>query len=64
MTDVAGVSLWLFGFPSPVIEFFILGVLLFLSTSLYLANNMEPFEGIEGEDRREQRTDRGTLTED
>lgn len=61
---MAGVALWLLGFPSPVIEFFLFGVLLFLSTSLYLARNMEPFEGIEGEDTREQRIDRSTTMED
>ena len=61
---MVGVALWLLGFPSPVIEFFIFGVLLFLSTSLYLAKNMEPFEGIEGEDRHEQRVDRSTPMED
>lgn len=64
MNDVVGTPLWLLGFPSPVIEFFLFGVLLFLVTSLYLAANMEPFEGIEGEDRREQRVEPGATTED
>lgn len=59
-----GFPLWLLGFPSPVIEFFLFGVILFLSTSLYLATNMEPFEGIEGEDHRDQRVDRSTPMED
>lgn len=47
---MTGVLLWLLGFPNPVIEFFLLGVTLFLVTSLHLARNMERFEGIEGEE--------------
>ena len=53
------VILWLLGFPSPVIESFLFSVALFLVTSLYLAWNMEPFEGIEGEER-ERTSDEAT----
>ncbi|WP_227378467.1 hypothetical protein [Haladaptatus halobius] len=40
--------LWLMGFPSPVIEFFILGVAIFLAGALTLAAKIEDVEGIEG----------------
>ncbi|WP_423746820.1 hypothetical protein V5735_22075 (plasmid) [Haladaptatus sp. SPP-AMP-3] len=39
--------LWLGGFPSPVLEFFIVGVVLFLIGAVTLGTNIEDVSGIE-----------------
>ncbi|WP_227356592.1 hypothetical protein [Haladaptatus salinisoli] len=59
--------LWLLGFPSPVIEFFILGVTIFLVGALTLAAKIEDVKGIEGTSLRQRRREREpepTLMED
>lgn len=59
--------LWLLGFPSPVIEFFILGVTIFLVGALTLAAKIEDVDGIEGtrlRQRRREREPEPTLMED
>lgn len=50
--------LWLLGFPAPVLEFFIGGVLLFLLGSITLGRNIEDVDGVESttlSQRREER---------
>jgi hypothetical protein len=49
---------WLMGFPSPVIEFFILGVTIFLVGALTLAAKIEDVKGIEGTTLRQRRRER------
>jgi hypothetical protein len=52
--------LWLMGFPTPVLEFFVFAILLFLVGAVTLARNIEDVSGIEGPDVQRRQNDHET----
>ena len=52
--------LWLMGFPTPVLEFFVFAVLLFLVGAVTLARNIEDVSGIEEVDVQRRQNDHET----
>lgn len=59
------VPLYLLGFPTPVVELVVGGVVLFLATAIYFGLNFSGLDEVDGyQDGSGQRTDRTTTGED